>query len=76
LEVKMKDEQEQSRMDQGTNPRLKGNAKQKEVQEWTLDLYWGQASGTKGTGDEEDTLEINLEEEEAEVASECVAIVV
>jgi hypothetical protein len=39
LEVKMKDEQEQSRMDQGTNPRLKGNAKQKEVQEWTLDLY-------------------------------------
>jgi hypothetical protein len=34
----MKKEKDQSRMDQGPKLGMEGNTKQKEVQEWTLDL--------------------------------------
>jgi hypothetical protein len=34
----MKKEKDQSRMDQGPKPGMERNTKQKEVQEWTLDL--------------------------------------
>jgi hypothetical protein len=50
-----------------------------EVQEWTLDLYRGHIGhdeDKREPGDNDGTLELDLEEEEAVLASKCVTIAV
>ncbi|MEJ2003229.1 MAG: DUF4283 domain-containing protein [Maritimibacter sp.] len=61
-------------VNQGPNQGMEGSAKHDEKQEWALDVYRGQTSGTTRVEEEEQVLEFDLEEEEA--VTECVAIAV
>jgi hypothetical protein len=55
---------------------LDGSTRKDEKQDWIVDVYHGQASGSKRMEEDDDMLEIDLEEEGAEALSNCMAIAV